>query len=136
MYEKIISIEECSFSRNCPGWRGEEWFEGYIVTTENQTFKVGISSGQSCCENYGYLTTNDDLSEYIGAHLVQVATVDTALDVQSIEEQGLTSVDACMFVNFSTSKGTMQLVAYNEHNGYYGHTAVVISESFNYELNL
>ena len=33
-----------------------------------------------------------------------------------------------MFVNINTSNGALQFAAYNEHNGYYGHEAVVISE--------
>ncbi|MEL3959481.1 hypothetical protein NST17_20225 [Caldifermentibacillus hisashii] len=32
-----------------------------------------------------------------------------------------------MFVDIITSNGTLQFVAYNEHNGYYGHEAKVIS---------
>ena len=31
------------------------------------------------------------------------------------------SYGGIMFVNFVTSKGVMQFVLYNEHNGYYGH---------------
>lgn len=33
-----------------------------------------------------------------------------------------------MFINFETSKGTLQFTLYNSHNGYYGHTAKVISK--------
>ena len=38
-----------------------------------------------------------------------------------------------MFVNITTSKGVLQFVAYNEHNGYYGHSACVISKQLNHE---
>ena len=36
-----------------------------------------------------------------------------------------------MFVNVETDKGLLQFVAYNEHNGYYGHEACVISKHLN-----
>lgn len=139
MFEKIISIEEGSFNKqDGTNWQGEPYFtgyDGYIITTNKQTIKVGISNDQSCCENWGYLTTNDNLSEFVGATLVSIATVDTALNVKAIKEADLYEPNM-MFVNFSTDRGTMQLVAYNDHNGYYGHAAVVISETFNHEETL
>lgn len=140
MYERILYIEEGSFNvASGVKWNGEPefgYYDGYIVTTEKQTIKVGISNSGHCCEHFGYLTTNDDLSEFVGAYLTQIATVDTALKVEPLKDAHVTDVNACMFVNFSTSRGTMQLVAYNEHNGYYGHDAVVVSESFNHQENL
>lgn len=33
-----------------------------------------------------------------------------------------------MFVNIDTDRGVLQFVAYNEHNGYYGHSASVTSK--------
>jgi hypothetical protein len=31
-----------------------------------------------------------------------------------------------MFINFITDVGVFQIVAYNEHNGYYGHESVLV----------
>ena len=101
--------------------------------TDQQTIKVGISSGQSCCESYGYLTTNDDLKEFEGTELLSISIVDTALNNKKIEELEYLDAGGAMFVNFETSKGLMQLVAYNGHNGYYGHDAVLVSKQLNHE---
>lgn len=138
--ETILSIEEESFNhltedRKLYGRGREDSFDGYIITTDKQTIKVGITNDQNCCESWGYLTTNDSLNDFIGADLLEVKIVDTALNVQKMKEAD-TDYAGTMFVNFETSKGTMQLVAYNDHNGYYGHDAVVISEQLIHEETL
>lgn len=126
--EKIKSINETTW-----GDRYSQ-YEGYEIITSKQTIRVGISSGQSCCENFGYLTTNDNLQDFIGANLRAIKIVDQALKIvvplSDLYEGG------AMFVNFETSKGVMQLVAYNSHNGYYGHEAVLISQQLNETASL
>lgn len=41
-----------------------------------------------------------------------------------------------LFVDLITSEGVLQFVAYNAHNGEYGHHAVVISNQIHYETSL
>jgi len=125
--EKILRIEETTFKTTEKDYSG---YEGFQVITDEQTIKVGISSGQCCCENYGYMTTNDDLKEFEGADLISIEVVDKALNKKLIEQDNFEEEEA-MFVNFNTSVGVMQLVAYNSHNGYYGHDAVLISKQLN-----
>ena len=125
MSETITAIHETDFKRERQGFGKHVYFDcfdGYIIQTDKRQIKVGISNSQSCCEHWGYLTTNDDINEFVGATLLEIKIVDTALNVKPLQEE---EVSNCMFVNFSTDWGTMQLVAYNEHNGYYGHDAVV-----------
>jgi tRNA(Ile2) C34 agmatinyltransferase TiaS len=121
-YGKILSIKEVDDVKyNEDSWSG---FDGYEVQTDKTNIKVLISNGQSCCENWGYLTTNDDLQEFIEANINKIDVVDTALkkmDALEYMDEG-----SIMFVNFETDKGTLQLAAYNSHNGYYGHTARLI----------
>ena len=62
-------------------------------------------------------------SYFIGAELISSSITDTAL--QNHEIPDLDSGDV-MFVTFNTDKGDFQIVAYNIHNGYYGHYAVFI----------
>jgi len=125
--EKIIKIEEDYFKIH------DGYYDGYIITTDQQTIKVGISAEIICCERFGYLTTNDDLQEFEGAELLSIAVVDTSLNSKKIEQVvGDLNYGDVMFINFETSVGTMQLVAYNSHNGYYGHKAVIISKQLNY----
>lgn len=127
--EKILRIEETTFKTSEGDWSS---YEGYQVITSQQTIKVGISSGQACCESYGYLTTNDDLKEFEGARLLSISIVDEALNNKKIEELEYLDAGGAMFVNFETSKGLFQLVAYNAHNGYYGHEAVLVSKQLNH----
>jgi hypothetical protein len=108
-------------------WTENTDFDGYAIETTHRVIKVGISNYQSCCENWGYLTTNDDLQDFVDTKLLGVKIVDTALKVEPIKEKDFYEA-SLMFVNFETSHGTMQLVAYNDHNGYYGHDAIVLIE--------
>lgn len=122
--EKILKIEETSFDGK----------DGFVITTDQQEIKLGIDNGQSCCENWGYFMSEDDLSEFVGSNLISVKVVDTALKRRD-EIEDLYEGDA-MFVNIETSNGLLQFVAYNEHNGYYGHEACVISKQVKEECYL
>lgn len=124
MSEKILKIEESYF-------KYEETYsmEGFKVTTDKQEILVGISSYQSCCENFGYFMTNDNIDDFVGASLNSVHITDDLLKVEDFDKKYSGQV---MFVNFETSKGTLQFVAYNDHNGYYGHQGVIISEQLSH----
>lgn len=37
-------------------------------------------------------------------------------------------IDGVMFINIETTKGFLQFVVYNEHNGYYGHSVLLVSK--------
>ena len=132
MKEKIIRIEEVTFKVGT-----YEQFEGFQVVTNKQAIKLGISNEQCCCENWGYFMTNgdDDLEEFKGASLLSISTTDSALNVKKLEDKKL--YEPClMFVNLNTDRGVLQFTAYNEHNGYYGHSAIVISEQFEHKEGL
>lgn len=107
-------------------------YDGYEVVTYQQTILVGISNSQSCCESWGYLSSNDDLQQFEGATLLSVEVTGPDLDTKNVLLRDGVNEDACMFVTFVTDVGPFQLVAYNEHNGYYGHDAVVISRDLNH----
>jgi hypothetical protein len=131
--EKILRIEETVFKTSKNDWSN---YEGFQIITDKQTIQIGISNSQSCCESWGYLITNDSTDEFIDSELLNIVIVDSALNDKKIEEiEYLDSGDA-MFVNFETSKGLLQIVAYNCHNGYYGHNAVLISKQLNHETCL
>jgi hypothetical protein len=126
--EKILSIEETVFKVNENDCNE---FEGFVITTSEQTIKIGIDSGQSCCEQFGYLTMNDEINDFIDEELLSISVVDTALNRKVIDlVSGFDEGDA-MFVNLETSNGLLQLAVYNSHNGYYGHETVVISKQLN-----
>lgn len=131
--EKILRIEETNFKTEERSWGS---YDGYQIITDLQTIKIGISSGQCCCESFGCLITNDDTKEFIGAELKSLAIVDTALNNKKIEELEYLDSGGAMFVNLETSEGLLQFVAYNAHNGYYGHEAVLVSKQLNHAESL
>lgn len=120
---KIHSIEEVTFGKENSAWYSYEGYE--IVLDGGQKIKMGIDNGQSCCENWGYIISEDDLSQFIGAEYFGIEAVGQALEhveIKGVYEGGI------MFININTSAGVLQFVAYNEHNGYYSHQAVVIED--------
>ncbi len=134
--EIIQSIIETSFNHKDK----YSTYDGFIIKTNLQEIKVGISNGQSCCENWGYLTSEDadDFDSFIGAELLEVKVTDTALSTVVADDLKLKLSDSVetMFVTFETTNGTFQIVAYNDHNGYYGHDAVLITNSEDYSTCL
>ena len=127
--EKIIRIEETVFKENPQQYFN---YEGFQIVTDRQTIKLGISDSQSCCERTGYFMSEDNLKEFEGANLLNIFLVDTNLNVERYNEEQLYS-PYLMFVNIETDRGLLQFVAYNDHNGYYGHSAIVISEQLNHK---
>ena len=141
--EHIIGIYEGSFSitKERTRYTGDKYswkrtFDGFTIQTDRQIIKLGIDNGQNCCENWGYLMSNDDLNEFIDANFLGIEIVDSALNPAKFEEEVKLYEGDAMFVNINTSKGVLQFVAYNEHNGYYSHEAVVVSRDFNHDERL
>jgi len=131
--EKILRIEETTFKKTKKDWQS---FDGFQIITDLQTIQIGISNSQSCCESFGCIITNDETKEFIGAELKSLAIVDIALNNKKIEELEYLDSGGAMFVNLETSEGLLQFVAYNAHNGYYGHEAVLVSKQLNHEEGL
>lgn len=131
--EKIIRIEETNFKKSKDDWDDWDDFDGYAVITDKQTIKLGISNHQSCCENWGYFMSEDNLKDFENAELIEIQIVDNCLKPKKLDDiyEGKT-----MFVNLETTKGTLQFTAYNSHNGYYSHDAVVISKQLKTEESL
>lgn len=99
--------------------------DGFEVETTDQVISLRILGSRSCCEHFGYFLSQDNLRDFEGADLISVRVVDAALEtveVPDVYEGGV------MFVNLETSEGLLQFVAYNSHNGYYGHQALVESK--------
>lgn len=120
--EKILKIQEIN----------GEW-GGYEIVTDKQNVTLLIDNDQSCCEDWGWFWSNDNPQDFIGAELLGISITDTALRSEKVVDvhEGDT-----MFVNIETSNGLLQFVAYNAHNGYYGHIAKVSSTQLNYSTCL
>ena len=135
MKELIESIQEGSFSLG-----KYDNYDGFIIKTNLQEIKVGIENGQSCCEQWGYLTSedSDDLDSFIGGELLSITSTDSTLmstTLDKLSTEGI-DIDSAVFITFETTKGTFQITAYNEHNGYYGHDVKVLSNQLNLEITL
>jgi hypothetical protein len=68
--------------------------------------------------------SQDDFSDFIGATILNIQGVDS--ERASIDLGRALYEGNAMFINVYTTDGLLQFVAYNEHNGYYSHDAVVI----------
>src|SRR5574343_317443 len=98
--EKILKIEGTVFKKEEKDYLT---FEGYQIITDKQIIKIGIEDGQSCCEDWGYFMSEDDLTDFENADLISVEIVDTALKVEKLKELNVESADT-MFINFNTTK--------------------------------
>lgn len=81
-------------------------------------FKDGSSltiwdDGQSCCEDR-YMSTDDDLTEYIESKLLALELK----EAPNIENGG--EEHEVQFLDVLTTKGIFTISNHNEHNGYYG----------------
>ena len=81
---------------------------------------MDISSSQSCCEEFGINLIDEKGNEikfvdYIGCKVLKVGWSNNSFKSVNKEDGG----DA--MVNIVTSKGIIQINAYNIHNGYYTH---------------
>ena len=109
---------------------GSTSMDGYRVQTDLHTFHVLVSNGQSCCESWGYLCSEDNPQQFLGAELLEVRLTDTALKPEVVEKSGYYGGDCggIQFVDFVTDRGTFQLAVYNAHNGYYGHEVLIAKD--------
>src|SRR5688500_16599576 len=106
--EKIVSIEEGSFVKKDD--RGySTTYDGYLIQTSDQVIKIGISDFASCCEQFGYVTSEDDLSNYVGAEFLGLKVTDTELRKYTDAELPNWSLSwnecSAMFVDVETSNG-------------------------------
>ena len=103
--------------------------DGYKIVTDKHIFYILISNSQNCCERWGHMTSEDDISYYKGAELLSIKLTDTALNTTLVEDV-IGDFYRCntQFVDFTTNKGTFQIVVYNSHNGSYGHKILLIKD--------
>lgn len=85
-----------------------------LLELETGDILVLSDSGQSCCESR-YLTTDDDLSYYSTAILLDVSVEDGPTT-----EVGYGDTHDIQFLHVKTSLGSFTVETHNEHNGYYG----------------
>lgn len=116
-YGLIKSIQEIDDELN--------GYDGCIIHTTTCNIIIAIDNDQQCCENAGYLASEDDFTDYIGAEILKIELVDENIGKIEFESDDLERESNIIFVNVETSKGTLQFAVYNCHNGYYGHEVLI-----------
>ncbi len=135
--ETILRIEDTVFKdKDSMGYEVE--YAGYVITTDEQVIKIGVSTEQDCCEKPGHFSSADNLDDFIGARLSFLTIADSELQPGLTKERtnGGIYEGGIMHVNLDTDRGILQLTAYNDHNGYYGHAGIVVSEQLKHETTL
>lgn len=59
-------------------------YEGYHIKTDLKEFFILINNSSSCCEDWGHITSADDVNEFVGATVLNVKYIDNA-DFQDCE---------------------------------------------------
>lgn len=109
---------------------------GYEIHTDQQVISFLISNSAGCCENWGYITTEDTLSDFVGAVLLDIELIDMDFEAHPLTKGMSSDEISWCFIDVKTSKGVLQFVLYNQHNGYYGHSAAITSKQLEYHTVL
>ena len=112
--------------------RGYGEYDGYSIKTNEHEYLILIDNGQSCCESWGYFSSENDFKDFISKELKEVRLTDTALNQQKLNEIIPYGFDAggIQFVDFVMTDGDiLQFAVYNDHNGYYGHSILVTKDN-------
>ena len=83
-----------------------------------------FDNGQSCCETR-YMTTDDDLSYYVGSKLLGAEIRDAPTGDEKDYDHDDHDVQ---FLLVNTDKGTFTMENHNVHNGYYGGFSVCAAD--------
>lgn len=92
------------------------------LSFEDGSSLTARDDGQSCCESR-YMRTDDDLPYYKGSTLTGMGLRDAP------DEEDEYGTHEVQFLVVNTSNGDITIANHNEHNGYYGGFAVVLSAS-------
>ena len=129
MTDKILLIE------NVENVKAEEkfgdqyawysYYDGLHIKTEKNEIWFLIDNSQNCCEEWGYISSEEDYTAFIGAEYLGYDNIKAGNLMQKLhgtweEEQGT------VFLNVQTSKGLLQFAVYNYHNGWYGHNVICV----------
>lgn len=106
-------------------------YDGYRIETTENKYLILIENGQSCCEDWGYFSSDDDFRRFIGKELKEVRCTDTALNQEVLKSHCEWGLDhgGIQFVDFIMNDGAvLQFAVYNAHNGYYGHPILIAKD--------
>jgi hypothetical protein len=126
--EYIISITADEVMKRVGKYSNE--YLGYAIRTNKQTIKLLISQEQDCCDIFGVDLKKpegvESEGDLIGARVLKVGW---GRD-QSDDESDKYFDRPCARVEIMTDKGQLQIVAWNDHNGYYPHGVLASWEGY------
>lgn len=93
-----------------------------FVFTDGTRMKM-YDAGQSCCETR-YMSTDDDLSQFTGAVLLDAEV----RDAPDINEGGNDEPNEVQFLVIVTDRGNFTMANHNKHNGYYGGFSIEVCD--------
>ena len=105
-------------------------YEGFRIDTNKQTIEIKISNLDHCCERWGHICSQDDLSSFIGSIMKEIVVVNEKIVQTKVKLEKIDKHNDelfAIFVNVITNQGTLQFTLYNQHNGYYGHFVIISS---------
>lgn len=126
------------YVNNLPKYKNQtfpgEQYAGIRIVTSNHVIIAYISPYQHCCEVFGSILSQDDLTQFIGTKLRNLYLTNTACETQYVDyiisqESPSSDYYRIQFINFGTDKGVLQFTVYNADNGYYGHDVVIWIDS-------
>lgn len=88
-----------------------------LMLDDNNTLDIW-DNGQNCCERR-YMTTDDNLAEYVGARLLNIAVKPCIIPPAEWMEDDSGDCHDIEFLEVMTTKGAFTMTNHNEHNGYY-----------------
>lgn len=83
-----------------------------IFTFNDDSRLILLDDGNQCCEER-FLTTDDDLSMFIGDQLVSI------IEKDFLEKHDTGETAECLILEVQTNKGFFSFQCHNIHNGYY-----------------
>ena len=110
--------------------------DGFEIITDKQTIMLGIDNYQDCCESWGYFLSEDNINDFINSNLINIKITDKQLKIIDDFDSTKSYEGDCIFIDIITNKGTLQFVAYNEHDGYYGHSVIIKSNQCNENITI
>ncbi len=130
----IQSIEEVKdYTNNGENGRYCDTWDGYKITTDTKVLLLLIDNSDQCCEDWGYITSEGGLTEFIGATINSHRFINSAdyndcgILLKKFNGDYVDVLD-CAFINIETDKGLLQFAVYTHHNGCYGHDIIFREE--------
>ena len=116
---KVTKIQKIIILNNSNQWLGYK----IKMTDSSKNIICKIDNNQQCCENFGVYTENE-LNDFIGAEYYSVIVENDSLN-DSDYNDNMEKIK----ISINTSKGKINILFYNEHNGYYAHDVFLQTEN-------